>query len=94
MPESVVTVDDTATETGYANFFRVMGTAEEVVVDFGLDPQPFTQGMRTVKVSQRIVVNHFTAKRLLAALSAAIQRHEKTFGVLETDVMKRVKSKP
>lgn len=91
--QALVTVDDAHAVSGYANFFRVLGTAEEIVLDLGLDPQPFAQGERTVKVGQRIVINHYTAKRLLTALNAAIQRHERTFGVLETDVMKRVKSK-
>jgi hypothetical protein len=36
-------------------------------------------------------MNHFTAKRLLAALSMALQRHETAFGVLETDVRRRVR---
>lgn len=92
--QSIVTVDDSHAVGGYANFFRVLGTAEEIVLDLGLDPQPFATGARTVKVSQRIVMNHYTAKRLLSALAAAVQRHEKTFGALETDVMKRVKAKP
>ena len=32
----------------------------------------------------------FTAKRLLAALQMSVQRHEAAFGVLETDIQKRV----
>jgi hypothetical protein len=32
----------------------------------------------------------FTAKRLLAALHMAVHRHESAFGVLETDVQKRI----
>ena len=45
----------------------------------------------TLKISERIIINHYTAKRLLAALSMALQRHEKAFGVLEADVRRRVK---
>ena len=44
-----------------------------------------------IPVTQRIIVNYYTAKRLLAALSMSIQRHEAVFGVLETNVQKRVK---
>ena len=40
---------------------------------------------------QRLVVNYFTAKRLLGALHVTVQRHEQAFGVLETDINKRVK---
>ena len=39
---------------------------------------------------QRIVTNYYTAKRMLHALNLTVQRHEQAFGVLETDVQKRV----
>ena len=74
----------------YANFARVTGSPEELVLDFGLNPQPFGDPSVSVKVSERLVMNYFTAKRLWAALGMALQRHEQAFGVLETDVNKRV----
>jgi hypothetical protein len=36
-------------------------------------------------------MNFFTAKRLLAALQMSVQRHEAVFGVLETDIQKRLR---
>ena len=48
----------------------------------------------TIQLNQRIIVNFFTAKRLAAALMMAVQRHEQAFGVLETDVQKRVVTPP
>lgn len=74
----------------YANFARVTGSPEELVLDFGLNPSPFNAPAVAVKVQQRLVMNYYTAKRLWAALGMAIQRHENAFGVLETDVNKRV----
>ena len=44
-----------------------------------------------IEVKQRIIVNFFTAKRLLAALQLSVQRHEAVFGVLETDIQKRLR---
>lgn len=85
-----VQVDDSSVQACYANFCRVSSTPEELVLDMGLNPNPLQTGS-TVKVSQRIILNHFTAKRLLAALSMALQRHEQAFGVLETDIRKRMK---
>ena len=58
--------------------------------DFGLNAQPFGVPTEPVDVKQRIVVNYFTAKRMLQALHMSVQRHEQAFGVLETDVQKRV----
>jgi hypothetical protein len=85
-----VKVDDSKLVAMYANFCRVTGTPEELIIDFGLNPQPFGVPTEPVVVSQRIVTNFYTAKRLLAALQLTIQRHEAAFGVLETDVQKRV----
>ena len=88
--QQTITVDDAAVSAGYANFCRVSSTPEELILDLGLNPNPYAPGNQTVNVSQRIIMNHFTAKRLLSALSMALQRHEQAFGVLETDVRRRV----
>jgi len=85
-----VQIDDSKAYAAYANFCRVTGTPEELIVDFGLNPQPFGVPTEPVKVSQRIVTNYYTAKRMLHALQLTLQRHEAAFGVLETDVQKRV----
>lgn len=74
----------------YANFCRVTGTPEELILDFGLNAQPFGMPTDPVEVKQRIVTNYYTAKRMLQALHLSVQRHEQAFGVLETDVQKRV----
>src|SRR5262245_55953160 len=74
----------------YANFCRVTGTPEELILDFGLNAQPFGLPTEPVEVKQRIVTNYYTAKRMLQALHLSVQRHEQAFGVLETDVQKRV----
>lgn len=75
----------------YANFCRVTGSPEELIVDFGLNPQPVGVPKDPIHVKQRIIMNFFTAKRLLAALQMSVQRHEQVFGVLETDIQKRLR---
>ncbi len=89
--QQTLIVDDSNVSAGYANFCRVSSTPEELILDLGLNPNPYAQGEVTVPVGQRIIMNHFTAKRLLSALSMALQRHEQAFGVLETDVRRRVR---
>lgn len=84
-----VVVDDSQAHAAYANFARVTATPEEVIVDFALNPQPFATGRQEVKVSQRLIMNFFTAKRLLGALQMTIQRHEGAFGAIELDVRRR-----
>jgi hypothetical protein len=85
-----VQIDDAKALANYANFCRVTGTPEELIIDFGLNPQPVGIPTQPIVITQRIVTNFFTAKRLLHALQLTVQRHEATFGVLETDVQKRV----
>ena len=90
--QQTLTVEDTHSAASYANFCRVSSTPEELILDLGLNPNPFAQGSVTIHVGQRIIMNHFTAKRLLQALAMTLQRHEQAFGTLETDVMRRLKS--
>jgi hypothetical protein len=73
-----VEVNDKDAVCLYANFCRVTGTPEELILDFGLNAQPFGVPTEPVEVKQRIVTNY------------SVQRHEQAFGVLETDVQKRV----
>ena len=87
-----VVVDDSGTIPSYSNFCRVTATPEEVILDFGLNPQPFATGRQEVKANMRIVMNFYTAKRLLTALGMTIQRHEGTFGAIELDVRRRAGS--
>lgn len=77
-------------KASYANFVRVSGTPEELVLDFGLNTQQSGADPAPVKIVERLVVNHYTAKRLYLTLGAALQRHEQVFGALETDISKRV----
>ena len=86
-----VPFDDSRVTAAYANFCRVTGTPEEVIIDFGLNPQPIGLPTTPIVVSERIVTNFYTAKRMLFALQATIQRHEQAFGDIEIDVQKRVK---
>lgn len=83
--------DDSKICATYTNFCRVVGTPEELIIDFGLNPQPIGMPTSPIPVTNRVVTNFYTAKRMLFALQTAIQRHEQTFGMLEIDVQKRIK---
>ena len=83
-------IEPTDLEPLYANFARVSGLPEEMILDFGLNPQAAGGQPVPVKVSQRLVVNYYTAKRLWMALGAFLQRHEQAFGEIQIDVNKRI----
>jgi hypothetical protein len=89
-----IQVDDSRALTAYANFFRVAGMPEELILDFGLNTQPVGVPNQPIPITLRVILNFYTAKRILHALRLAIQRYETTFGVLETDIQKRVKPGP
>lgn len=85
-----VEVDVSKTTSDYANFCRLSGAPEELLIDFGLNPDPTSIATLPIAISQRIVTSWHTAKRLLHVLQLTVNRHEAAFGVVEIDVRKRV----
>jgi len=92
-PPRTINVNDDNSISCYANFCRVTGSPEELIIDFGMNAQPMGSNDQPVDIKQRIVVNYYTAKRLLHALHVSVQRHEEVFGQIETDIQKRVQVK-
>lgn len=90
--QTPIQVDESNTVSSYANFIRVTGSPEELIVDFGMNAQPMGSNDKPVEIAQRIVLNFYTAKRLLHALHVSVQRHEDVFGKIETDIQKRVQA--
>ncbi len=91
-------IDERNMNSSYANAFRTNGTAEEVMLDFGLNvvnppaqQKPKDQPEIIFQINERVILNYYTAKRLAITLSQLIRRHEDQFGELELDVAKRRK---
>jgi hypothetical protein len=80
--------------TVYTNFCRVNVTPEELVLDFGLNTQITPNPTEPVKLTHRVVMNFYTAKRLLNALAGVISGHERQFGALELDFQRRMRAIP
>ncbi len=91
-PPRPIPVDESRAHCAYANFCRVTGSPEELIVDFGLNAQPMGTNDKPVEITQRIVLNFYTAKRLLHALHVSVMRHEEVFGNIETDIQKRIRT--
>lgn len=83
IPRPGVVWDDAAMRTTYANVCNVASTREEVVVVFGTN-----QGWKgvgqpvTVRVSDRLILSPYAAKRLARLLNGAIADYERRFGAL------------
>ena len=88
--QSEIVLNDSNAYSAYSNFARVTATPEEVIFDFALNPNPYLQGKHEIKITQRLIMNFFTAKRLCRALVATLQRSEASFGPIELDVQRRV----
>ena len=91
VPPQQFTTDASKISTVYTNFCRVSVTPEELVLDFGLNTQLQPNPNETVNLSHRIVMNFYTAKRLLGALANVVQAHEQQFGALELDFQRRMR---
>ena len=62
-------VDTTNLLSGYVNFARMTGTPKELVLDVGLNTQMTPSLPEPIKLTHRLVLDYYTAKRLLGALS-------------------------
>ena len=47
--QAEVVLKEEGAHAAYANFARVTATPEEVIIDFGLNPNPFLNGRQEVK---------------------------------------------
>jgi hypothetical protein len=98
-------IDERGLTTTYANAFRTNSSPEEVIIDFGLNlvTQPAakdsngasgsTPGEILFQVTNRTIMNYFSAKRLAITLTQMIKRHEEQFGSLELNAETRRKKK-
>ncbi len=90
--ENTPTIDSGTLKTTYANVCRIAQTPNEMIVDFGLNPNFFgTILPEPLKLENRIILSHDAAKRLLLHLANAIQSYEAKYGVIELDIAKRIK---
>jgi len=92
--QAEIVLNEKDAHIAYSNFARVTSTAEEVIIDFCLNPNPFHTGRQEIPVAQRLIMNFYTAKRLFSALGMTLQRHEGTFGPIELDIRRRAVSNP
>lgn len=80
-------IDESKMTSAYANTIRTSTTADEVVMDFGLNlPMqggPNNQPMMVFSVGSRVIMNWAGAKRLAANLGQAVRKYEQQFGEIQ-----------
>jgi hypothetical protein len=79
--------DDSGMTTSYSNVCNVSSTREEVTLLFGTNQTLYTgQKEVTVKLSDRIILSPFAAKRVLALLQNVMGQYEQRFGKLNIEI--------
>ncbi len=92
-PEQQVQISTEGVQPTYANLCRVTSTPEEVIMDFAVNPNAFGKVLdEPLKLNHRIIMNYHAAKRVALILNETIRRHESTYGAIELDPRKRVRS--
>ena len=89
-----VRIDERNVQTSYVSGFRPTMTAEEVMLDFGLNLiRPTGNKENPVELvfqaSNRLIMSYFSAKRLAVALGQMVRRYEQQFGEIELNAAKR-----
>lgn len=79
--------DDSQMATSYANVINVFSSREEFTLLFGTNQTwNFTSSNElTVRLSNRVVLTAFAAKRLQTLLTARVQEYEQRFGTLSLE---------
>lgn len=85
-PTTTIHWDDSGMSTSYANVCNVSSTREEVTLLFGTNQTFNTEkGRVEIKLSDRLILNPFAAKRLSMLLSNVIEQYEAKFGPLNIE---------
>jgi len=85
-------IDESRMNTTYANTIRTSTTAEEVVLDFGINlptPTQDNQPALIFAVGSRVVMNWKGAKRLAISLGQIIRQFEERNGEIQLDAGQR-----
>lgn len=89
-----VALDERNLQTTYVSGFRPMMTAEEVMLDLGLNVMRPTGNKEhpvelVFQASNRLIMSYYCAKRLTIALGQIVQQFEQQFGEIELNAAKR-----
>ena len=78
--------DDSNMSTSYANVCNATSTREEVTMLFGTNQTFYTgQNEVSIKLSDRIILSPYVAKRLHKLLENVVNQYEQRFGKLDID---------
>lgn len=80
-PTQRIQIDDRGVKVETSDYWLITGTPEEVVFRFG-NTKHNVGG--PIKITNKVTMTYYTAKRLLFALSQTLQRYEEALKSLDT----------
>ncbi|OGP62948.1 MAG: hypothetical protein A2V65_07155 [Deltaproteobacteria bacterium RBG_13_49_15] len=80
-PTQKIQIDDRGVNVESSDYWLITGTPEEAVFRFG-NTKHNVGG--PVKITNKVGISYYTAKRLLAALAQTIKRYEEALGAINT----------
>ena len=83
-----IAIDDRGVTTESCDYWLMNSTPEEIILRLG-STKANPQG--PVKITHRIALNYYSAKRLLTALYQTVQNYEKALGTLDVEPAAEVK---
>jgi hypothetical protein len=89
-----IRIDESNLKTSYVSGFRPTMTAEEVMLDFGLNVvRPTGEKEQPSEIvfysNSRVIMSYYSAKRLAIALGRIVRRFEQQFGEIELNAANR-----
>ncbi len=89
-----VRIDETNLQMSYVSGFRPTMTAEELVLDIGVNQLRSSDDKEqpnelVFQASNRLVMNYYSAKRMAISLAQIVRQFEQRFGQIELNAVKR-----
>jgi hypothetical protein len=84
-PAQRIQIDDRGINVESSDYWLITGTPEEMIFRFGNAKQ---SGGGPIKITNKVNVSFYTAKRLLAALAQTIKRYEEALGSIDVGTAK------
>jgi hypothetical protein len=79
-PAQRIQIDDRGVNVESSDYWLITGTPEEVVFRFG-NTKHNVGG--PIKITSKVNMNYYTAKRLLGAMAQTIKRYEEALGAID-----------
>lgn len=86
-PTQRIQIDDRGVNVETSDYWLISGTPEEVMFRFG-NTKHNVGG--PIKITNKVSVSYFTAKRLLAAMAQTVKKYEEALGSIDVGAADKI----